>query len=165
MQLSEQQVNFWKTGCNRSGCHSNVYNCFRMSKEHDKAMWGQQEERGNVWIRGFLYGKHLHWSWGSCTFTGAWVGITGLRQHPLLTQPVQAHHFGWSRCKSKLRSLSPFPKAVTLFSGGYSKKTFETTVFCHHINFPLKIKSCKWSTLYLFRTDTWDLKVCIYTKM
>lgn len=119
---------------------------------------------GKVRIRGFLYGKHLHWSWRSCTFTTGWVRITGLVQHPLLTQPVQAHCFGWARCKSKLRNLTPFPEAVTLFTGGYSKQTFETTVFCHHINFPLEKHLVNYPLYISFRMDTWDMKVCVYTK-
>lgn len=50
--------------------------------------------------------------------------ITGPVQWPLLTPPLL---WGTQGCKSMFRSISTFSKVVTLFSGGYSKQTFETT--------------------------------------
>lgn len=115
---------------------------------------------GKVWIRGFLYGKHLHWRQRYCTFTV--VLLRYLQNYTASAAPI-AHPacpgtLLWvtQGCKSMFRNTSPSPKAVTLFSGGYSKQTFETTVFCDQFEcqLPPKIKYCKLFTLF-FSQSGW----------
>lgn len=52
--------------------------------------------------------------------------ITGPMQRPLLSPGTLL--WGTQGCESMFRNTSTFSKVVTLFSGGYSKQTFETTV-------------------------------------
>lgn len=107
-------------------------------------------EGGKVWIRGFLYGKHLHWSWRYCAFTVVWLKY--LRNYKTDTAPIAHPACSGTQlwviqgCRSMFRNMSPFPKAVTLFNGGYSKRTFATTVFCHQFECQLHIVYLQKST-------------------
>lgn len=94
-----------------------------------------KRREGKVWIRGILYGKHLHWSRRHCTFTVVWLRYLQnyMADAAPISHPACPGVLLWviQGCKTMFRNTSPFPKAVTLFSSGYSKQTFETTVFSH----------------------------------
>lgn len=133
MQAPEWLANFWKTQAVIALAAIQMYIIVsEWAKSMMRPCEASKRRAGKVWIRGFLYGKHLHWSWRYCAFTGAWLRYL---QNYRASAAAIAHppcpgtlFWGTQGCKSMFRSLSTFSKVVTLFSGGYSKQTFETTV-------------------------------------
>ena len=164
MQSSERLANFWKT---QAGIGLAAIQMYIIVSEWAKSTMrpceASNRRGGKVWIRGFLYGKHLQWSQRYCAFTVVWLRY--LQNYMANAVPI-AHPacpgtllwvIQW--CKSTFRNMSPFPKAVTLFSGGTQNKLLKQVYFVISLNvsFPLKIKSCKLFTSY-FIQNGWMLE-------
>lgn len=142
MQSSEQLANFWKTQAVISLAAIQMYIIVsEWAKSMMKSCEASKRRGGKAWIRGFLYGKHLHWSQRYCAFAVAWLRYLQnyTANAPPIGHPACPGKLLWmiQGCKSMFWNMSPFPKAVAIFSAGYSKQTFETSVLCHQFEFQL----------------------------
>ena len=115
---------------------------------------------GKVWIRGFLYGKHLHMSQRYCAFTVACLRY--LQNYTADAAPI-AHPATllWviQGCKSMFRTCPLFqrqlPHLVVVTQNKLLKQLY--FVISLNVSFPLKIKTCKLFTSY-FIQNYWMLE-------
>lgn len=84
---------------------------------------------GKVWIRDFLYEKHLHWSWRCCCMgLGLSADITPPIQHTLLTQVCCFGNPGiWHHVQ---KHAPPFPKGSDPIQWSILKTNIQKCLFC-----------------------------------